>query len=155
MSNFTEREKKLEPGESIFGILIVLIGVGGYLTAKTFSSGHYFAPDMFPKIVSATLVISGLIQVFFNYRRPKNDLPFKESSEEFIPKDVGVMTGMLIVYCFLLPKIHFIAASFLFMFAGMVYLHHMKKILVSTLIAALATAGLVAIFQYIFLVILP
>lgn len=155
MRDFTEKEKRLEPGEKVFGVFITLLGVIGYATATTFSSGPYYAPDMFPKIISGFLIICGVIQMCFNFRRPKNEMNLRDSLHELLPKDVVVMTLMLVVYGFILPKIHFIAASFIFIFAGIFYLGGMKKVLPCAIIAAIATACLVAIFQYIFLVILP
>lgn len=153
--DFTEKKKRLEPGEKFFGVFLTLLGIVGYATAMTFSSGPYYAPDMFPKIISGFLIICGVTQVCFNFRRPKNELNFRDSLSELIPKDVAVMTVMLVVYGFILPEIHFIAASFLFILAGTFYLGNMKKIIACAIISAIATACLVAIFQYIFMVVLP
>ena len=76
-------------------------------------------------------------------------------SRYLFPADVVVILLLLVAYCIVLPRLHFIASSYLFMVLAMVYLQRGKKILRAILVSALALAVLVAVFRYLFLVILP
>jgi len=66
-----------------------------------------------------------------------------------------VVLVLLVAYCFVLPRLHFIVSSYAFMVIGMVYLQRGKNIVRALLISAASLAVLVAVFRYLFLVILP
>jgi hypothetical protein len=72
-----------------------------------------------------------------------------------LPLDVVVVVVLLVAYCFALPRLHFVASSYAFMVIGMVYLQRGKNIVRALLISAVSLAVLVAVFRYLFLVILP
>ncbi len=72
-----------------------------------------------------------------------------------LPVDVLVVLVLLVAYCAVLPRLRFVPSSFLFMVVGMVYLQRGKNILRAVLISAASLAVLVAIFRYLFMVILP
>jgi len=54
-----------------------------------------------------------------------------------------------------LPRLHFVASSFAFLVLGMIYLQRGKNIVRALLVSAASLAVLVAVFRYLFLVILP
>jgi hypothetical protein len=71
------------------------------------------------------------------------------------PGDVVVVLCLLVAYCVALPRLHFVASSFAFLVLGMIYLQRGKNIVRALLVSAASLAVLVAVFRYLFLVILP
>ncbi len=148
-------EKHRNPGEIAFALLATIFGVLGYYFALDMTSEDYSSPSVFPKLSSTVIVICGLICI---YKACKKEPPEEGSPNVFkylLPKDVIVVLLLLLAYCIALPHLHFIISSYVFMVVGMVYLHRGKYIWQSLLISAAAMAALVAIFRYVFLVILP
>ncbi len=148
-------EKVRKPGEIGFAFLGTLFGVLGYYFALDMSSGSYASPSVFPKIASGIIVMCGLVCLIKSLKRDKPPVGSNSVLRYLLPKDVIFVLGMLIVYCIALPYAHFIPSSYVFMVVGMIYLHRGKKILQSILISVVALAVLVAVFRYVFLVMLP
>jgi hypothetical protein len=148
-------ERHRKPGEIGFAIITTVFGILGYYFALGMTSESYSSPSVFPKLASTIITVCGVICI---YKACRKEAPEPGSPSVFrylFPKDVIVILLMLLAYCVLLPKLHFIVSSYLFMVGGMVYLHRGKYIWQSMLISAGAMAVLVAIFRYVFLVILP
>jgi hypothetical protein len=154
-------EKTRKPGEVAFAALGTFLGVMGYYFALGMTSNSYSAPSVFPKAASVVIMACGAVSLFKALRREKvlpgpGPEPGRNVLFRFLlPKDVLFVLGMLVVYCLALPRLHFIASSYLFMVAGMVWLHRGKKIFQSLAVSAATLAVLVAVFRYVFLVILP
>lgn len=148
-------EKRRKPGETAFAMLATMVGILGYYFAMGMTSENLSSPSVFPKISSVIIVICGLICV---YNSSKKEAPAEGAPNIFnflLPKDVLVILILLLVYCLVLPKLHFIISSYAFIAIGMIYLHRGKYIWQSLLISAIAITLLVVIFRYVFLVILP
>lgn len=148
-------EKHRKPGETAFAVIATVFGVLGYYFALDMTSENYSSPSVFPKLASAIIIICGLICIF---KACKKEAPEAGSPNVFrylLPKDVIVVLVLLLAYCIALPRLHFIPSSYIFMVIGMIYLHRGKYIWQSFVISAAAMAVLVAIFRYVFLVILP
>ncbi|MDR1875036.1 MAG: tripartite tricarboxylate transporter TctB family protein [Synergistaceae bacterium] len=148
-------EKVRRPGEIGFAVLGTLIGVLGYYFAMGMTSDSYSAPSVFPKIASAVITACGAASLAKAIKRAKPPANSGTLFQFLLPGDVLFMLAMLVVYCLALPKLHFILSSYAFMVVGMVWLHRGKKILQSLIISAGTLAVLVAVFRYVFLVILP
>lgn len=148
-------ETERKPGEIVFCLLGTMIGVLGWYFALDMTSDSYSSPSVFPKITSSIIILCGIITLFKSVRRnpPAKDSP--GALQYLLPRDVFVIIGMLLVYCLVLPILHFIPASYLFMVAGMVYLHRGKNIVRCLVYSAIALLVLVLVFRYLFLVILP
>lgn len=148
-------EKVRKPGEIIFASLWIVLGALGYYFSFGMTGGSYSAPSVFPKFASTVIILCGIVTLVKAIQRDK---PAPEDSGVFkylLPRDVLVMIIMIILYCFALPNLHFFPSSFAFLVAGMVYLYHGKKIIQSAVISACTLAVLIAIFRYVFLVMLP
>lgn len=148
-------EKHRKPGEIGFAVLLTLFGALGYYFALPMTHDSLAAPSVFPKLASIIIVILGIICV---RNALKKEPPEEGSPNAFVfllPRDVLVMLVMLIIYSIALPRIHFIPASYIFMVAGMIYLHRGKFIWQSFVLSAIAMVALVLVFRYVFLVILP
>ena len=147
-------EKIRKPGEIGFAVLGTLFGVLGYYFAMDMTSDTYSSPSVFPKIASAIIIFCGLVSLYRAVKREKS-AGGETVIGYLLPRDVTFMLCMLIAYCIVLPKLHFIPSSYIFMVIGMVYLHRGKKIPQCLLYSAIALAVLVVVFRYLFLVILP
>ena len=148
-------ERHRKPGETAFAIIATVFGVLGYYFALGMTSENLSSPSVFPKLASTIIIICGVICI---YKSCKKEAPAADSPSVFrylLPRDVIVILALLLAYCIALPRLHIIPSSYVFMVAGMIYLHRGKYIWQSFVISAAAMAVLVAIFRYVFLVILP
>lgn len=148
-------EKHRKPGETAFAMLATMVGILGYYFAMGMTSENLSSPSVFPKIASVIIVLCGIICI---YRSCKKEAPEEGTPNVFhylLPKDVLVILILLLIYCLVLPKLHFIISSYAFIAIGMIYLHRGTYIWQSLAISAGAIALLVVIFRYVFLVILP
>lgn len=148
-------EKVRKRGEISFASLWVILGALGYYFALGMTSDSYSAPSVFPKLTSALITVCGLVTLVKALRREKPDPNSPGVFEFLLPRDVLVMIALVILYCFALPRLHFFPSSLLFLSAGMIYLYKGKKIVQSLVISAATLGVLIAIFRYVFLVILP
>lgn len=148
-------EKVRKPGEIGFAALGILLGMLGYYFALDMTSDTYSAPSVFPKIASIIIMACGAVSLLKAVRREKPPAGSETVFQYLLPRDVVFVICMLVAYSIALPIAHFIPSSYVFMVVGMIYLHRGKKILQSLIISALALAVLVAVFRYVFLVILP
>lgn len=154
LSDFVQ-ETTLKPGERGFAILTIIFGALGYYFALGMTHDSLSAPSVFPKLASGIIMICGAVTLFKDIRYCKPADGKQPVWKFLIPKDVLFMLSCLIIYCVALPYIHFIAASYIFMVAGIIYLHHGKYVVKALIISAASLAVLVVIFHYIFMVILP
>ncbi len=147
-------EARRKPGELGTAAIMFLIGALGYYFALDMTSGEYSSPSVFPKLASTVIMACSAVNFLKALRRGK---PGAETTLTgyLLPLDVVVVVVLLVAYCFALPRLHFVASSYAFMVIGMVYLQRGKNIVRALLISAVSLAVLVAVFRYLFLVILP
>lgn len=148
-------EKVRKPGEIVFASLWIVLGALGYYFALGMTSDSYAAPSVFPKLASTVIILCGIVTLIKAVRREKPGPEEPGVFKYLLPHDVLVMIILIILYCFALPNLHFFPSSFAFLVAGMVYLYRGKKIIQSAVISACTLAVLIAIFRYVFLVMLP
>lgn len=148
-------EKIRKPGEIGFALLWIITGLLGYYFAMGMTSDSYSAPSVFPKLASAVIIVCGAVSLAKAVRRGKPAAGGSGVFSFLLPRDVLVMMVLMLLYCAALPKLHFIPSSFALLVSGMIYLYRGKKIIQSVVISACTLAVLVAIFRYVFLVILP
>jgi len=147
-------EARRKPGELGTAAIMFLIGALGYYFALDMTSGEYSSPSVFPKLASTVIMACSAVNFLKALRRDK---PGTETTLTgyLLPMDVVVVVVLLVAYCVALPRLHFVASSYAFMVIGMVYLQRGKNIVRALLISAVSLAVLVAVFRYLFLVILP
>ncbi len=148
-------EKHRNPGEIGFAIIATVFGILGYYFALDMTSENLASPSVFPKLASIVIVLCGIRCIYTACKKEPPEEGTPNVFKYLLPKDVIVVLIMLLAYCIALPIVHFVPASYVFMVVGMIYLHHGKYIWQSFLISAVAMALLIAIFRYVFLVILP
>ncbi len=146
--------KHRSPGELGAAMLGFLLGALGYYFALDMTSGEYSSPSVFPKLASTIIMVCSAVIFFRGLKKEKQEEAVK-LVRFLLPMDVVAVLFLLVAYCVVLPWLHFVPSSFLFLVIGMVYLQRGKNILRAVLISALSLAVLVAIFRYLFMVILP
>ncbi|MGI6784017.1 MAG: tripartite tricarboxylate transporter TctB family protein [Aminivibrio sp.] len=147
-------EAHRRPGELGAAALGFLLGALGYYFALDMTSGEYSSPSVFPKFASALIMAcTGVILLRGLKKDKQKDGPGLAAF--LLPMDVVVVLILLVAYCVALPWLRFVPSSFLFMVIGMVYLQRGKNIVRAVLISAASLAVLVAIFRFLFMVILP
>jgi hypothetical protein len=147
-------EARRKPGELGIAAIMFLIGALGYYFALDMTSGEFSSPSVFPKLASTLIMACSAVNFFKALRREQPEAAASLTGY-LLPMDVVVVVVLLVAYCFALPRLHFVASSYAFMVIGMVYLQRGKNIIRALLISALSLAVLVAVFRYLFLVILP
>ncbi len=148
-------EAKRKPGEIGITVITFLLGAFGYYFALDMTSGEYSSPSVFPKFASTLIMACSAVNFWKAVRRERPDTSSYSLAQYLLPMDVLVMLSLLVIYCVALPHLRFIGSSYAFMVAGMVYLQRGKYIVRALLISAGSLAVLVAVFRYLFLVILP
>lgn len=148
-------EKVRKPGEIGFAQLWIIIGLLGYYFAMGMTSDSYSAPSVFPKLASTVIIACGAVSLAKAVKREKPAADEPGVFSFLLPRDVLVMMILMLLYCAALPKLHFVPSSFALLVSGMIYLYRGKKIVQSVIISACTLAVLVAVFRYVFLVILP
>ena len=147
-------EAHRKPGELGIAAIGFLIGALGSYFALDMTSGEYSSPSVFPKLASTVIMLCSAVNFLRAMKRGKPEAGISPARFLF-PGDVVVVLCLLVAYCIALPKLHFIASSFAFLVVGMIYLQRGKNIVRALLVSAAALAVLVAVFRYLFLVILP
>ncbi|MDD4160816.1 MAG: tripartite tricarboxylate transporter TctB family protein [Synergistaceae bacterium] len=142
-------------GELGLTVILFLFGALGYYFAMGMTSETYSSPSVFPKLISFLIMLFSAVIFYQARKRPGPDENEPPLLAFLFPKDVFVLITLLVVYAVVLPYLHFIAASYLFLVIGIIYLQRGKNKLRAFIISAAALAILVVIFRYIFMVILP
>lgn len=156
-NNVTEVSKEpcRKRGELGLAVILFLFGAAGYYFAIGMTSETYSSPSVFPKLISFLIMLFSVVIFFQARKRHRPDENEPPLFAFLFPKDVFVLITLLVVYAVVLPYLHFIAASYLFLVTGIIYLQRGKNKLRAFIISAAALAILVVIFRYIFMVILP
>ena len=147
-------EAHRRPGELGAAALGFILGAFGYYFALDMTSGEYSSPSVFPKLASVIIMACAAV-IFVRALKKEKRRDAGSLATYLLPVDVLVVLVLLVAYCAVLPRLRFVPSSFLFMVVGMVYLQRGKNILRAVLISAASLAVLVAIFRYLFMVILP
>jgi hypothetical protein len=148
-------EARRKPGELGITAITFLLGAFGYYFALDMTSGEYSSPSVFPKLASTVIMVCSAVNFLKAIRRERPDASSPSVAQYLLPLDVVVVLSLLVAYCVALPYFRFIGSSYAFMVAGMIYLQRGKHIVRALLISAASLAVLVAVFRYLFLVILP
>lgn len=135
-----------KPGEIVFALMGVLLGVLGWYFALDMEGDIFSSPAVFSKMPSTVIIGCGLVSLSKAMKKSAHPTGSENALAYLLPKDVLVMLLMLLVYCIVLPYLHFIPSSYIFMVAGMIYLQRGKNVVL---------LALVLVFRYLFLVILP
>lgn len=148
------------PGEGTFGILLLALSLILLWQAWKISGlTGLSTPGAFPMAAAATMAIAALVVVIGDLRRPhETDGGKTERARDFFstvtPSVIMVFAGFVIGYSALLDTLGFLPASFLFLFAGIQFLHR-GSVGFSFAVALGALIAIYAVFRLVFQVVLP
>ena len=154
MNNETVVTKTRKPGETAFTIgLVVFSLVSLWLSYGISGLASISAPGTLPLLASLVLVASSLV-----ISRQVWAMPPPDEGQSFISLMTPIrwvnffLLGM--AYIFLLTYVGFVPATFLYLFASIVYLHR-QGWLVAFFVSANSLAIVYMVFRLVFKVILP
>jgi len=146
-----------KPGELYFLILLVLLTLALLIDSfklEGIINGKLSAPSSVPQIVlfSMLAILAGIGVSLFKAQCKKSDI--RAIVNYLISEEVVILLIMVFVYAFLLPHLHFTAASLIFLWVT-TYLLERKRLWHKLLISVCFLACLILIFKYAMKVVLP
>jgi|GEM_PF-3814378 len=114
----------------------------------------YFTPGFVPLLLSGTLIVLGLTLVALKRAAFRGSWQPRGSAGDLLAAR-GLWAAVMIGgYVFLLPHMHFLVATALFLFLS-TSVFYPKRVLVSALVTIVATFGIYLVFARIFFLSLP
>lgn len=150
-------------------VAIIIFDMSGKYFQNNIAIFSITSPLIFPFLVLVVLFICTIFEwgiIIKRIRQAINKLPQKETIQQtkspFLKKEMLNMSIFIILsllYILILPKLHFIYSTSIYMFCIMVVINEQDKLAVKAFKALLATAITIPIIYYIFygifVVILP
>lgn len=145
------------PGE-LFFIIILFAIFGAFLIEAVkltgLIQGASKGPGTIPQLVVFLVLILICIQGFFQIRNYSNKEKLDEILGYLFSKEVVLILLMVVLYAFLLEKLHFEITTLLFLFTAMYFIDRRKPL--QKLLVSLGAIGfIVVVFAYLFKVVLP
>ena len=148
-----EQKKRNAAKDLASGVLLVFFGIYIVVDALNLKIYNTFidAPGFFPTIVGSVIAVLGAVLAFIGLKlggvRELKEVLSGRFIREFIVSDgtmrVVILIAMMVVYIWvLLGRIHFIAATSIYLIANFLYLKATERWWVSVVIA-LATSAIV------------
>ena len=135
-----------------FGCGIALVLFGGYIALEALNmkvyNSFFDAPGFFPTIVGAVIALLGGVLAFIGFKlggaSALGEIFRGENVKRFFTAEgtirVVILTLFMVVYIYgLLGRIHFIAATSIYLLANFIYLNANKHWWVSVLIAVVTS----------------
>nr|CDQ34120.1 Tripartite tricarboxylate transporter TctB family protein [Virgibacillus halodenitrificans] len=150
----------LKAGERAFNVLLLLLSLGVLYEAYRITG--FDLPNSagaFPLLLGA-IMIASMVVILWGQRRhtgPGTQGALDEARHffrEHFPLAIIVFSAMAIGYLFLLTFLGFISATAIFLFVSQVYLRR-GHLLTSSIVTAVATGIIYALFKLLFQVYLP
>lgn len=148
------------PGELVFSILLIVFSLFMLWQAYSISRFESFtSAGAFPMFAAAVMLISGVIAAGETVRMAPEPPAQDESVWRQFVRQItpGVLVQFVLTiaaYMFLLERVGFVIASYLFLVASM-WLLGSRKLMLNLWVSAVSLAVVYAIFQTIFSVVLP
>lgn len=155
----TPQPRRREPGELVFGYLMLAVAV--FLFYKSYTIAKFSSlssAGSFPLLATGIMVVSALVILVKAHRTAPADTGGHSLTATFLrsvtPRHFLVFLALTLLYTALISPIGFLAASFLYLVATMLYLYERKIPLVLG-IAVVTLVSMYVIFQLAFTVVLP
>ena len=155
MSGSYDNLERRKPGEVVFSLLFIALGILGYYFAMDMTSGQYSSPSVAPKVASGLIVVMGSVALALVFGKEKVPYSIRDLAHYLLTREVFFVLAMLALYSVFLPRLHFPVASFLFLSSVLLYLQRGKRWTLCLGLSASVVLVLVGIFKYVFLVMLP
>ncbi|WP_221801386.1 tripartite tricarboxylate transporter TctB family protein [Oceanobacter mangrovi] len=144
-----------KPGETLFGFLMLALSLLLFWQSwKIAGFSSLSSAGVLPLAASGLMVISCVIALVDDFRRPSHDGEWHEFFQHVLPLTVALMIAVIFLFAIMLDTVGFIITAFLFLF-GSIQLLHRRGIGKSLLIAAVALVLVYLVFRIIFVVVLP
>ncbi|MBP8717971.1 MAG: tripartite tricarboxylate transporter TctB family protein [Candidatus Atribacteria bacterium] len=144
------------------GLVIIIVGID--ISGKYFQQGIALfsidSPLIFPLLIFLTLVISlifelrteikKILSISSHYRKEQGIEKDKDLFQTKNIINIFIFIVISLVYIYILPELHFIAATSLYMFCIMVVINDTDKIFFKLAKAFLATGITIPIIYYVF-----
>lgn len=149
----TDRERM--PGELAFGWLLVLFSLFVLYQATRISGfAGLSAPGTVPMGAAGIMVLCAAISLARTHRRRAPDTRAGGFFARVATRDIAIFVALIALFTLALEPIGFLASSFVFLAASILYLHK-GSILFALAVAVGAIAAIHVVFRMIFLVVLP
>lgn len=145
-----------KPGELFFIAVLIVFSAGALWLAYAIAGfSKWSSPGVFPMLAAGTMLLSALFILRDAIARGVSAVAVgSESSMQILPRQVLIVTVLLVVYVLVMPTLGFLLDSGLFLFACITLLW--KKPWWQTLLVTLVSLVTIhIIFRIVFQVILP
>lgn len=160
ISDAMRKSRKLRVGENYFAWLLMVFSLFVLFLAYRISGfSSISSPGTFPMGAAFVMVISMAFILLNNRKLEKPDAKgladeLRLTAKQVLPRVFLIYVGIIIVYMILIQPLHFLPSSFAFLLVSMIYLRG-SSIIKSLIITTVTLAGIYAVFQYFFRVVLP
>ncbi len=127
---------------------------GNSLYSEGIFQGVTAGPGSIPQLVGAATILMIIGVAVQYYRKGYKEGTFVDLMHHLFERDVVILLVTLTIYGFIVEKIHFLPATFLFLVVTM-YLLDPKKLILKILVSSGTLAVLYLIFTTLFRVVLP
>ncbi len=146
-------DRKRQPGEGIFALVLSLISLGAIWQAYGIAGFEALSsPGAFPMAVSLVMVISSLAITVHTLRTPADtEATFRR---DVLPGVAALLTLFILLYAIALKPLGFLPTSLLFLFVSILVLSR-RSVLFSLTVSVFSLALIYVIFRLVFTVLMP
>lgn len=154
-----EKPERMRSGERCFSWIMTILSVVVLVLAYQISGIAVCAPGTFPLAAASVMVLAMTFVLIANYKRPGPDVKgildeLHRALNRLTPRIIVIYTCIIIGYMLILRPLHFFPATFIFLYASLLYLRGANW-WKSLIICGGALVAVYVIFQFIFKVTLP
>lgn len=153
----SDQQPGRQPGELAFSLLLLIASLFLVWQAWTIAGfASLSSAGVMPMLATGTMALSGLVILGQTARRraPARQGVARRFLAEVTPPRLALFAAMIVLYMLALEPAGFLFSSFLFLFAGMAFLHR-RSLLLSLVVSAASLALIWFVFRHVFAVVLP
>jgi putative tricarboxylic transport membrane protein len=150
-----QAQEKKQPGETLFGLLMVAVSVFLLWQAYSISGlSKLSSPGTFPMSAAFIMLVFSCVTVVSNYKQKSVKYSFAQFRDAIVPNLVSFMIALILAYAVFLESVGFLVTSFSFLFLAIWVLN--KSSMVRTFFLALLSVLVIyVVFRLAFSVVLP
>jgi putative tricarboxylic transport membrane protein len=136
--------------DKIFSIFIIIFCFVMFLQTYNFDQKTLFQPvssAFYPRIIIIVIFIFSLILLLLSFTKKQNNnkIKFNKQMIDFYKNPIIIFSSFAI-YIYILPIIHFIPATLLFLFAGQLLLYENRRLRGLFIISAVSVSSTFIIY---------
>lgn len=153
----SDQQPGRQPGELAFSLLLLVASL--FLAWQAWRIAGFASlssAGVMPMLATGTMAVSGLVIMGQTARRraAAGHGGARRFLAEVTPPRLALFAGMIVLYMLALEPAGFLLSSFVFLFAGMAFLHR-RSLVVSLVVSATSLALIWFVFRHVFAVVLP